>query len=133
MLDNLFQFGHFVLHSGEVSDFKIECDALTPEDWLTLAGMIGSRCHFGSVVGIPRGGVTLVSQLRSFTSSWSSRRLVVDDVWTTGASMTPYLDKGYTGYVVFARSPILDPRCRALFTLDAPPCDYTDKMVEASA
>lgn len=118
MQDNLFQLGYFTLHSGENAHFKIECDALTRYDWQALAFMIATRCKFRSVVGIPEGGLELAAWLRGYIDSAARDQLVVDDVWTTGASMTPYLDKGYTGYVVFARSPIRDPRCRALFTLD---------------
>ena len=133
MHDNLFQLGNFLLHSGKESNFKIECDALTDQDWWALARMIADRCQFRSVIGIPRGGALLANRLRSCIDRTARNDLVVDDVWTTGGSMGVYLNFGgpVIGYVVFARSPILDPRCRALFTLDAQPCHYTDMMVEA--
>ena len=117
MPNNLFQTGDFILHSGLPSNFKIECDAVTDDDWRTLAAMIAHRIKFRSVVGIPRGGLALANHLQGYVSGgWD---LVVDDVWTTGGSMMPYLDKGMIGYVVFARIPIFDSRARALFTLDA--------------
>jgi orotate phosphoribosyltransferase len=116
-LTPLFQLGHFILHSGEVSDFKVECDALSESDWQALAKLIATRCSFGAVVGIPRGGLALANQLQGYITRGPG--LVVDDVWTTGRSMRPYLDAGYVGYVVFARAPIQDRRARALFTLDA--------------
>jgi len=34
---NLFQLGKITLNSGKKSFFKIECDALTEEDWDCLA------------------------------------------------------------------------------------------------
>ena len=117
----LFQQGSFTLHSGEASNFKIECDALTLEDWETLARMIAERCQFRSVVGVPRGGIALAKALQGYVDLQARNDLVVDDVWTTGGSMKPYLSFGgpVVGYVVFARKPITDPRVRALFTLDA--------------
>jgi orotate phosphoribosyltransferase len=114
---SLFQQGKFTLHSGEQSNYKIECDALTYKDWQTLAGMIADRCKFSSVIGIPRGGIALSNQLQSYISSGPN--LIVDDVWTTGGSMRPYLNNyDDIGYVIFARSPILDTRVKALFTLN---------------
>ncbi len=122
---NLFQLGRFILHSGQVSNFKIECNAFTRDDWITLATLIAERHKFCEVEGVPRGGLELANQLVPFISPATSLQLgsalglVVDDVWTTGDSMGPWLDKGFLGYVVFARSPIFDPRVKALFTLDA--------------
>ena len=116
---NLFQQGLFTLHSGEESPFKIECDALTEADWLTLAGMIAARCEFGNVFGIPRGGAKLEQALRPYIVMTSPRRLVVDDVWTTGESMKSHLCSDDIGYVVFARKPVDDYRVGALFTLDS--------------
>ncbi len=53
---NLFIRQNFILHSGKPSDFKIECDALTDDDWECLAYLIAKRVSFSSVVGVPNGG-----------------------------------------------------------------------------
>lgn len=62
-MNNLFQIGDFRLHSGRKSTFKIECDALTDEDWETLARLISQRYTFGWVHGIPKGGWKLAECL----------------------------------------------------------------------
>jgi orotate phosphoribosyltransferase len=117
MIENLFQSGIFKLHSGKTSRFKIECDALTDADWATLAEMIAMRAGaFGSVFGIPRGGVKLAEQLERFITT--GPRLVVDDVWTTGGSMLEVLNHGDdAGFVVFARNTPTHG-VRALFTME---------------
>lgn len=111
----MFQEGEFTLHSGGKSSFKIECDALTKADWKCLARMIAERVGcFSSVYGIPRGGQSLEFYLAPYVAD-KGPRLVVDDVWTTGASMREVLRKGDIGYVVFARGPLSDG-VGALFT-----------------
>lgn len=55
---SLFKLGDFELHSGQRSNWKIDCDALTPADWRALAKMIVDRlAPFGAVEGVPRGGL----------------------------------------------------------------------------
>ena len=118
---NLFQLGNFVSHAGRELEWKIECDALTDEDWECLAKMISERCTFGTVYGIPRGGVKLQKALEKYADPKSPFRLVVDDVYTTGKSMRDVMLPGDIGYVVFARKRIdYDPEIyvRALFTMD---------------
>lgn len=109
---NLFQLGDFVLSSGEKSRWKIECDVLTDNDWLTLAQMMRRMIGpFSSVEGVPRGGLKLAEALQPFVDSGSSLHLIVDDVFTTGASLQrvvkEYWKKPnasvYTCGVVFAR------------------------------
>ena len=119
---NLFQLGKFKSHAGLDLDWKIECDALTDEDWECLAKMISERTQFGSVYGIPRGGTKLANALQKYCIPNHPIHLVVDDVWTTGKSMREEMKQGDIGFVVFARNKVdFDPEryVRALFTMDA--------------
>lgn len=118
---NLFQIGKFTSHAGNELDFKIECDALTDQDWECFAKLISERCEFGSVYGIPRGGVKLQKALEKYCTPKNPYRLVVDDVYTTGKSMREAMNKGDIGYVVFARKRVdfdAGVYIRALFTMD---------------
>lgn len=118
---NLFQLGKFTSHAGKELNWKIECDALTDDDWECLALMIAERARFGSVYGIPRGGVKLQKALEKYVTPGHPIRLVVDDVFTTGKSMKEVMQSNDLGFVVFARSRIpFDAQyyIRALFTMD---------------
>ncbi len=101
---NLFEKKKWIMHSGTESNFKIECDALTLEDWDTIAHLVAKRISFVSAVGVPEGGLKFAEALRQYKKS-SGPLLIVDDVLTTGASMEKM--KGiYTtvmGIVLFAR------------------------------
>ncbi len=102
---NLFNFGRFTLHSGETSDFKIDCDALTNDDWDCLAYMISARYKYDRVVGIPEGGLKLARALRQYSLN-GEPTLIVDDVLTTGNSFEDARSKiseESFGVVVFAR------------------------------
>ena len=112
---SLFRIGDYTLASGRRARFKIECDALMDEDWLALAELIAARVAFSEAVGVPRGGVKLAKALAGFATY--GRRLVVDDVLTTGGSITKLMGPDDLGFVVFARGP-LPPRVRALFVMD---------------
>lgn len=113
----MFQLGHFVLASGDRSNWKIECDTLTNDDWAALAWMLIEQLAepFREVLGVPRGGVRFATALRQHTSADSNRLLIVDDVWTTGSSMKTFVknvrsDRSYDTQsidraVVFAREP----------------------------
>jgi orotate phosphoribosyltransferase len=112
---NLFQLGDFTLHSGQKSSWRIECDALTPEDWAALAAMAAERLpQFSVVIGVPRGGTPFEEALRAHaTDDQQLPVLLVDDVWTTGGSMRAERKKWPTkwrviGCVVFARGPVDD-------------------------
>lgn len=88
---NLFETGDYILHSGQKTNFKIECDALTDEDIETLARLIGQRYAFGKVFGVPRGGVRLADALQPYCRPEHNHYwLIVDDVITTGTSMEKY-------------------------------------------
>lgn len=119
---NLFQLGKFTSHAGNELEWKIECDALTDDDWECLAKMISERIMFHEVVGIPRGGNKLAAALQKYCETEKTPktyRLVVDDVWTTGKSMMETLQNDDFGYVVFARRRIpYGHPVRALFTMD---------------
>lgn len=85
---NLFQKQETKLNSGQVSDFKIECDALTDADWECLAYLISKEVSFDFVVGVPSGGNKLAKALKKYsTNTWQQIVLIVDDVLTTGGSM----------------------------------------------
>ena len=105
---NLFQQGKFKLHSEQESDWKIECDALTPADWETLAKLIDKRCRFSLVYGVPSGGALLARALFKYQTEDSRFPiLLVDDVLTTGKSMQQGRlalgNNEVIGCVVFAR------------------------------
>lgn len=114
----LFQLGHFKLASGGDARWKIECDALTKEDWEALAYMIQERCDpYGWVMGVPRGGLALADALCGFETP-GAPGLIVDDVWTTGGSIAKVRKGGEQCWVVFARRPPTDGT-RALFVMQS--------------
>jgi orotate phosphoribosyltransferase len=101
---SLFQRGAFKLHSGAFTDWKIDCDALTDEDIETLAEQIGRRFRFGSVEGVPTGGLRLAVALERYLLPDSLPLLIVDDVLTTGASMEEQrAGRDAIGVVIFSR------------------------------
>lgn len=87
MENSLFQLKDFVMHSGERSSFKIECDSLTDADIEALAHLISQECVFSRVQGIPRGGNRIAAALEPYTTTYFGGLLIVDDVYTTGFSM----------------------------------------------
>ena len=112
---SLFQQGKFKSAAGLTLTWKIECDALTPDDWDTLAFMLVERAQpFGSVAGVPRGGTALANALRPYATE--GPRLLVDDVWTTGTTLAKYQLPDDQIWVVFARGPLKNG-AKALFTL----------------
>lgn len=113
MKDNLFQKYAFTSHAGRPLEYKIECDALTDDDWATLAFMTYKKFRFSSVFGIPRGGLKFAKALHEYTSDGTGNVLIVDDVLTTGGSMekariwyksTKDPDAEIIGVVAFARN-----------------------------
>lgn len=102
---NLFQSGHFKLHSGSVSRWKIECEALTKADWETLALMAVERLPpFSEVEGVPRGGIPFADALRKHCTPGADMLLIADDVCTTGNSMVKHrAGRPAAGVCAFAR------------------------------
>ena len=115
---DLFQSVDMIGHSGGKLKFKIECDALSTNEWDCLAEIIydNEPRNFGEVVGIPRGGLPLAHALEGYaTGKEEDPILIVDDVLTTGGSMNTFQSdyfrnrdprRGYFGWVVFSRIPL---------------------------
>lgn len=109
---NLFQTGSFTLNSGQVRDWKIECDALTDGDLRALVRMaLPILPRFSTLVSVPRGGDRIVDALRPFAchEGWM---LIVDDVLTTGGSMERAMQEAkkkawppIAGFVLFSCGP----------------------------
>ena len=107
---SLFQMGNFRLHSGQCSNFKIDCDLLTIQDIHTLARIIANEFNFGWVIGVPEGGYRIATALQKYTKIGNTNLLIVDDVLTTWNSMEEIrmkylMDCGsdIIGVVIFAR------------------------------
>lgn len=124
----LFQLGEVTLSSGRTSDWKIECDALTPADWDTLARLATRGMpSFRQVVGVPTGGLAFARALEKYAEPFSPYLLICDDVWTTGRSMEEMrfhqrdnegLPLGrIQGVVAFSRAKYLPTWARAVFSL----------------
>jgi orotate phosphoribosyltransferase len=113
---SLFQTGFFQLHSGESSNFKIDCDFLTDEDINAIALQLVHRLPtFRTVEGVPTGGLRLAEALQQYVvpqeNGWYKDvgypLLIVDDVFTTGGSVEEHRAGRYEaiGAVIFARNP----------------------------
>ena len=105
---NLFQQGDFTLHSGEQTEFLIDCaSGLASHDWKSLAKLVSERFNFGWVYGIPRGGEQFAKALRPYEIHTGQHpSLLVDDVLTTGTSMNEMRQRiagDVIGVVAFAR------------------------------
>jgi hypothetical protein len=122
---NLFKFGSFKSAGGLQLDWKIECDALTPEDWECLARIaLPNIGLFSNVISPGGAGQKFADALDQFKSHEGGPLLIADDVWTTGKSVVGLAERtvGLQGYwkgvVVFARTPPW-PEVKALFNLGA--------------
>lgn len=120
----LFSVGDFISHAGLPLKWKIECDAISPEQWSALATMIMEYQTepFSKVVGIPRGGLALQYALEPYVTEGDHPWLVVDDVYTTGTSFREFCTTKETMFAykwcVFARKPIPSMEdINALFTM----------------
>jgi len=127
---NLFQDGDFISHAGLPLKWKLECDAITDDEWRCIAKMIMDYQTepFYKAVGIPRGGLKMAEALNEYSSGNDSHQvLICDDVFTTGTSFKEYIDENYPNYlssmgyrwVLFARkhSNVHPHHVRALFTM----------------
>ena len=126
MIGELFKFGFIELNSGECSNFKIDCDALTIGDLNTVAKLIARKFKFSRVVGIPTGGNRLKYALQKWNKEYGPL-LIVDDVLTTGASMekekSKYPHLHVIGVVIFARGP-----CQSWIHPMFNMCDWVDRL-----
>lgn len=120
---NLFMEGRFKLASGRPSSWKVECDALTKEDWAGLARIAsGILPAFGTVHGVPTGGLRFAAALQRYRIEGFERVLIVDDVWTTGGSMRKFAAEivrpgwDWIGCVAFSRGPVT-PNVYAVWSL----------------
>lgn len=103
---SLFERGRFTLASGVESFFKIECDALGAEDWDTLAYLtLRAVGPFGTVVGVPGGGLVYAGMLEQYADLESEALLIVDDVWTTGGSFHQF-EREHTTSLAIAGEPV---------------------------
>lgn len=101
----LFQPKAFTSAAGLSLAWKIECDALTPEDWAGLAYVVSLKLKFDRVIGVPTGGLRFAKALQEY-SSRGQQTLIVDDVLTTGKSMELVrigVTGPVTGVVAFSR------------------------------
>ena len=135
---NLFQKEKSTSHAGLELNWKIECDAISDAEWDCLATMIMEiqTRPFSKVIGIPRGGKKLEEALQPYCNLGSYNNhvgnvvnhpiLIVDDVWTTGASFREFTEiqviktdiekNGWFGWCIFARTQPTN-RVTALFQM----------------
>lgn len=117
---NLFNRGTFQAHSGDLLTMKIDCDAFTPEDWFALAEYAARILlpPFWDVFSVPQthpgidNAARFADALTGYAVPRGWAKLVVDDVLTTGKSITARRDEVLTnspgriiGLVVVARGP----------------------------
>lgn len=126
----LFEHGDFTSHAGLPLKWKLECDAISPDEWKAIAKMVMDYQErpFYKAVGIPRGGVPFADAMNEYASGDPSDQIMIcDDVFTTGTSMQDFIKENYPEWtagqgfrwVVFARQPCYEHphHVRALFTM----------------
>ena len=89
---NLFQLGKFALRSGP-STWKIECDALTDDDWDCLAPLTAENAktftHVYAADPKSKNAIKFAAALKPYASVGGPRcALVCDDVLTSGTTMS---------------------------------------------
>jgi orotate phosphoribosyltransferase len=114
----LFQHGDFKLHSGQTTSFRINAERLGWTELDALAHQLVAQLdgfRFSMVIPIPRGGVEFAQLLSQHITPGTQNVLLVDDVYTTGASFREWKKKQLSltatigeanirGGVIFARS-----------------------------
>ena len=125
---HLFTKQDIILHSGDKSDFKIECDALSDESVECIAYKLSQKHKFSTVIGIPKGGIRLEKALQKYKTDDNADLLIVDDVLTTGRSMEEERNKwvityesrhrNIIGAVIFSRSKSCPHWIYPLFTMN---------------
>ena len=63
---SLFIREDFISHAGLPLTWKVECDALTDNDYEALAKIVSEKLTFRDVKGIPRGGIPFEKALKPF-------------------------------------------------------------------
>ena len=129
----LFQDGDFTSHAGLPLAWKLECDAITDDEWRCIAKMVMDYQErpFFKAVGIPRGGLKFAEAMNEYASGDEKDPIMIcDDVFTTGTSMKEFIAENYPNWisgmgfrwVLFARTPCYDHphHVRALFTMPKP-------------
>jgi hypothetical protein len=121
---NLFQLDDFTLNCGLKASWKIECDALTDDDWLSLASMATAILpSFRIAEGVPRGGFRFATALNAHaTGNPGHPLLIADDVLTTGNSMERYrAGRDAIGVTAFSRGMVRPFWVHVLFGFDPRP------------
>jgi hypothetical protein len=110
MKKSIFQLGKFKAASGNILPWKIECDNLTDDDLDCLAHIaVDIAGPFKSVWGVPRGGVRFAEHLKKFEDPNAKDLLLVDDVITTGCSISRFIAETMSPdkiLVIFDRRPL---------------------------
>lgn len=125
MTTGLITLSEFTSTNGVRLPFKIECNAI-PDEWMmgfafAIERMFADLGPPRLAIGVPTGGLRLAKQIDdSICSGIGQYILLVDDVLTTGKTITDWRDRLASSYpvygvVLFARR-MLPPWCRALFT-----------------
>ena len=115
---NLFIREDFISHAGLPLTWKVECDALSEDDYEALAKIVSEKIKFKDVIGIPRGGIPFENALKQYASNdVNDPLLICDDVYTTGTSMREVYQEGAIGIVVFARNEITDDWIKAIWQM----------------
>lgn len=109
---SLFQKGSFELHSGTHSDWKIECDNISNDEMEILAKLIAERVEpFSRVASVSEDLNNPAARLRGYLAYYASSILetetwlLVDDVFTTGSSMSTALRHIEESYALIDRFP----------------------------
>ena len=115
---SLFIREDFISHAGLPLTWKVECDALTDNDYEALAKIVSEKLTFRDVKGIPRGGIPFEKALKPYcTNDENDPLIIAADVYTTGTSMREVYEEEAIGIVVFARNEITDDWIKAIWQL----------------